>query len=122
MKNNNLETVLAYYAAINNKDAETAAEKLADNVKIITPLEERQGKEGVVTALKGFCAAINSLTINAKLADGDQVMLTYNIEFPKPIGNLRAAGLLTLENDLINCIELYYDARAVQVKRDEIFS
>ena len=122
MSNNNLSTVLAYYEAINQKKPSLAAEKLADNVQIISPLARKNGKVDVVDALKGFCSAVEGITITAKFASEDQVMLAYDILFPKPIGNLRAAGLLNLDQGLITRIELFYDGQTVMSKKDEIFS
>ena len=122
MTNENLSVVLSYYQAINDKNTNTAAQYLAQNVQIISPLATKHGKDDVVSALKGFCSAVESVFIRAKFSDNDQVMLAYDITFPEPIGNLRAAGLLTLENNLIVCIELFYDGQAVATKKDAIFS
>ncbi len=122
MSNNNLSTVLAYYEAINQKQPDLAAEKLAENVSILSPLDEKHGKTEVVNALKGFCSAVESVSIRAEFSKDNQVMLAYDILFPKPIGNLRAAGLITLDQNLITNIELFYDGRIVQTKKDEIFS
>lgn len=122
MANDNLTTVLAYYEAINQQQIELAAEKLTDNIKLISPLDERSGKENVLPALEGFSKAIEGVSITAKLSEGSQVMLAYDILFPEPVGKLRAAGLLTLKNGLIAEIELFYDGRRVQAKKDEIFS
>ena len=76
----------------------------------------------MIQALKGFCSTMDSLSITTKLASEDQVMLAYNITFPEPIGNLRAAGLLNLDNNLITRIELFYDGQSVLSAKDKIFS
>lgn len=122
MSKNNLLIVLAYYEAINQKRPDLAAEKLSDNVKLITPLDEKHGKTEVTGAIKGFCSAMENVFIKAKFASDDQVMLAYNILFPQPIGNLPAAGLLTLDQGLITNIELYYDGSVLISKKNEIFS
>ena len=119
---NNLSIVLAYYEAINQKKPSLAAEKLAEEVKIISPLDEKNGKKDVVNALKGFCAAVERVFVKSKFSNGNQVMLAYDIYFPEPVGKLPAAGLITLEKNLIVNIELFYDGRVVQAKKDEIFS
>jgi hypothetical protein len=36
---------------------------------------------------------------------------------PEPIGKFRAAALMDFENDKITKIELFYDARAFEVKK-----
>lgn len=122
MFNDNLSTVLAYYEAINQKQPDLAAAKLADNITLITPLAELHGKVDVINALKGFCSAVEKVFIREKFSKDNQVMLAYDIFFPQPVGKLRAAGLITLEKNLIANIELFYDGRIVQAKKDEIFS
>jgi len=49
-------------------------------------------------------------------------MLAFDLDFPPPIGNLPIAALMTFKNKLIVKIELFYDARPVDMKKDEIFS
>lgn len=122
MSENNLSIVLAYYDAINQKNPSLAAEKLADNVKIITPLATRAGKVNVVEALKGLCSTVERVTITAKFTSDNQVMLAIDMLFPKPIGNLRAAGLLNVDQGLITRIELFYDGQVIMSKKDQIFS
>lgn len=122
MSNSNLNTVLAYYQAINEKKADEAAKQLHDEVQLITPLDEKHGKSEVLGALNGFCSAIESLSIRAQFAAENQVMLAYDIYFPEPVGQLRAAGLLTLEQKQIIRIELFYDGQAVLSQKDAIFS
>ena len=122
MSTNNLSTALAYYEAINQKNVEVAAEKLAENVKIISPLATKSGKPDVLDALKGLCLATQSVAVTANFADENQVMLALDIRFPEPIGILRAAVLLNFDQGLIKHIEMFYDGQAVMSKKDEIFS
>ena len=121
MNEQNLKIVLAYYDAISNKCPQLAAEYLAEEVQLTTPLAAISGKSTVVPALTGFSNAIEGIEIRAKFTKENQVMLAYNIIFPQPIGSLRAAGLFTIKNNLINNIELFYDSKQVETKRDEIF-
>ena len=122
MSTHNLDTALAYYAAIGSGNPQLAAEKLADTIEIITPLAHQKGKNTVVESLKGFSKAVESITINARMASGNEVMLTYDILFPEPTGNLKAAGLLTFDNDLIARIEMFYDTKNLSEQKDKIFS
>ncbi|MAZ78280.1 MAG: hypothetical protein CMF39_06335 [Legionellaceae bacterium] len=122
MSEKNLSVVLEYYDAISKKQLERAAEKLADNVQIISPLATKNGKRDVLAALKGFSSVVENIKITDQFASGDKVMLAYEMLFPKPIGILRAAGLINLENGLIKRIELFYDGQVVMSKKDDIFS
>ena len=121
MPNNNLSIVSAYYQAINEKQPDKAAQYLHDHIELISPLDERQGKEAALNALRGFCTSVDTLLIRAQFSKDNQVMLAYDILFPEPIGNLKAAGLLTLNNNLITRIELFYDSQVVIRKKDDSF-
>ena len=118
---NNLDVVLSYYADINNKNPDAAATKLADNVSIVSPLDEKHGKEAVFAALQGFCSVIDRVEIRSSMANEDQALLAYNIFFQEPIGLLTAGGLIDLQDGLITRIELFFDPRKVISKKDEIY-
>ena len=118
----NLATISAYYEAITNKSPQLAAEHLGEEVKLVTPLAEVSGKGAVVGAIIGFSEAIDGINFKAKLSNDSQVMLAYEIIFPRPIGAVRAAGLFTLKDDKIQNIELYYDSQSMESKKDEIFN
>lgn len=119
---NNLATVLSYYEAIKNRQPDLAAKKLSEKIRIITPLDEKNGKSEVLGAIKGFCTVMEKFDITAAFSQGGEVMLAYDVYFPEPIGKLRSAGLIKLEDDLITNIELFYDGRLLQTKKDDIFS
>ncbi len=111
-----------YYRALASKDIVTASQFLHPEVKLISPLAEIETKPVVIKALEGFLAALERLEIRivSKLSD-DQTILFLNPYFHQPIGKLRTAALITLENDLIKEIELFYDAKSFASKRNEIF-
>ena len=121
MSDNNLTIAIAYYEAINQNNPSLAAERLADNVKIITPLATKCGKANVVEALKKMCSIVESVTIKTKFSSEDQVMLAIDMLFPKPIDILRVASLLNFERGFIARIEMFYDGQAIISKKNEIF-
>lgn len=118
-----IELVTKYYAHINANEPQAAAQLLASDIALISPLAQPQGKEEVVPALQGFCEAVQQVEICEAIASGDKVFLIYNIYFPEPIGKLRAAGIIDVDvaDGLINKIELIYDARPLVAKKDDIF-
>lgn len=122
MSDSNLSIVLSYYDAINHNDPNLAAKKLADDVKIISPLATKTGKVDVIEALKNICSIVERVTIRSKFSSEDHVMLALDMRFPKPIGILRVASLLKLEQGLIARIEMFYDSQVIISKKDEIFS
>ena len=56
--------------------------------------------------------SVVNLKVNAKFGSEDQAMLTYDMEFPEPIGVTRTAVLMTFQDGLIARSELFFDARS----------
>ena len=117
----NLKAALNYYGAMQAKDFDTMESYLGDEICLISPLAEINGKEEVLTAAKNFGGMLKEIHIRSKFADNNQVMLSYDMIVPEPIGKFRAAALMDFENNKITRIELFYDARAFEVKKDDIF-
>ena len=122
MSNKNLASAVAYYQAMNNKDLSAIEKYLHPEVRLISPLADITGKDAVLNSVKHFLAIFNKLTIRAQCGGGDQVMLAYDLDCPPPIGLYRGAVLLTFQEGLIIGYELFYDARPIEKKRDEIFA
>lgn len=121
MMQNNIDTAIAYYQAMNAKNIPGVEKYLHPNVRFITPLADITGKEALMPAIRGFMSLLKTLTIRATCASEDQVMLAYNVEFPAPIGVSRSVAFMTFNNGLITHIELFYDARPFEEKKKEIF-
>ena len=119
--NDNLSLTSSYYNAMLAKDFDKMASYLHDNVHFIGPLAEMHGKDAVVTAAKNFGGILQDIQIRSRFAAGDQIMLAYDIVAPAPIGKFRAAVLMEFTNRLISKIELFYDTRPFQEKKNEIF-
>ena len=116
MSEKNIASAVAYYQAMNNKDISAVEKYLHPEVRLIGPLADISGKEGVLNSIKYLIAAFNKLTIRAQFGAGEQVMLAYDIDFPAPIGISRAAVLLTFQDGLIIRYELFFDARPFEKK------
>lgn len=108
----NLKAALSYYEAMQAKDFDVMASYLSEDVCLISPLAEINGKEAVQAAAKNFGGILKEIHIRSKFADNNQVMLAYDMIVPEPIGKFRAAALMGFENNKITRIELFYDARA----------
>jgi predicted DNA-binding protein YlxM (UPF0122 family) len=118
----NLVVVETYYRLMVEKNFDVMGKYLHPDVHFIGPLAEMIGKEAVVDAAKKLNELLDTIEIRAKFSSGNQIMLAYDFMFPKPIGKLRAAVLMELQNKLITKIELFYDGRPFEDKKDEIFS
>ena len=119
MSEKNLTSAVAYYQAMNNKDLSTMEKYLHPEVRLISPLADITGKEAVLNSVKQFLSIFNKLTIRAQLGSGDQVMLAYDLDCPTPIGLYRGAVLLTFREGLINCYELFFDAKPIERMKNE---
>lgn len=119
--NDNLEAAENYYQAMLAHDFETMASYLHDNVHLISPLAELDGKEAVVAAAKNLSQLLRDIQFRAKFAAHDQIMFAYDFMFSAPIGTLRSAVLMTFADHCIVKIELFYDARPFVQKKNEIF-
>lgn len=106
----------AYYLAMGNKNTSEMGKFLHPEIHFVAPLVTISGKENVLEGAKGFVSILNNITIRAICGSGDQVMMAYDLDFPLPIGILRVAALLTVNNNLIEKIELFFDARSFERK------
>lgn len=118
----NLKAAISYYGAMQAKDFDTMENYLGDEICLISPLAEINGKEEVLTAAKNFGEMLKEIHIRSKFADNNQVMLAYDMIVPAPTLQFRAAALMDFENNKITRIELFYDVQAFEVKKDDIFS
>lgn len=120
--NNHLKIAKAYYQAMLNKDLEAISDYLAENVHIISPLGEVNGKPGVLEAAQNLMKLLHDINFRTECAFDDHVVMVYDFLFPEPVGKLRAAGWLSFANDKIVNIELFYDGRPFERMKQQIFS
>lgn len=116
MNKNNMEIAKSYYTAMGKKNIQEFEQYLHPDVKVISPLIEKTGKEVVLEALKGFIAAFNTLMIRAAFDSPDQAILVIDVDYPAPIGNIRTASLISIQDALIVKIELFFDGRPFQTR------
>lgn len=122
MNTKNVAIARAYYAAMIDKNMEVVEKYLHPDVRLISPFARVDGKEAVLGAARGFAALLQAVTIRSGFGSDNQAMLAYDLTFPAPIGLLRAAVLMTFCEDRIREIELFYDARPFEQKKDAIFA
>lgn len=118
---NNVAIAMAYYRAMNDKNLASISQYLHSDVHFVGPMAEFTGKEAVLESAKGFVGIFKTLTIRASFGSENQAMLVLDLDCPAPIGIFRTASLLTIKDGLIVRIELFYDARPLEKKRDDIF-
>jgi ketosteroid isomerase-like protein len=111
MNEKNVASAVAYYQAMADKDLTAMARHLHPDVRLTSPMDDLDGKEAVLAAVKPLVNLIKSITVRAKFASEDQAMLAYDMEFAKPVGVCRTAVLMTFKDGLIARSELFFDAR-----------
>lgn len=112
----------AYYQAMTQHQFEQMMEFLHDEVEFIGPLAHFSGKTAVIEAARQLTQILKQITIRSEHAYGDEVMLAYDFEFTDPINHLRAACLMTVKEQRITQIELFYDARPFEHLSATIFN
>jgi SnoaL-like protein len=120
----NVASAEAYYKAMNDKDLAGVGRHLHPDVEFIGPWATLTGKEAVLEAAKRFVSFTKGIRIRAEFGSETQAMLTYDADFGEPIGICRTALLMTFKADLIERMELFYDARPFEknLQKNAIFS
>lgn len=121
MSKSNVSVAEAYYTAMAKKDMNEMEKYLHPEARLISPLDELEGKEAIRSAAKRFTELFTALTIRAKCGSDDQAMLAIDLNFPAPIGNVRTAVLVSFKEELMAKIELFFDPRYLEPNKDEIY-
>ncbi|MBP6986064.1 MAG: nuclear transport factor 2 family protein [Alphaproteobacteria bacterium] len=119
---NNMAIAELYYTAMGNKDISVIEKYASDHIQFIGPFAEFQGKQQYLEITGNFIAEIESLNIRTLVGSGDQVTVIYDVHFPDPIGKIRGAALMDFQDGKVAKVELFYDTRPVERKKDDIFS
>ncbi len=106
-----LASAVAYLRAYEQHDLEAIASHLHPDVRYDAPVARLSGKPAVLEAARRFSAALVGLTVKARFAAGEQVMVAYELRFPEPVGVQRAAQLMTFRDGLIAEVQAYFDPR-----------
>lgn len=122
MDNKTVARTREFYTLMSEKKITPLANYLHQDIHFITPLATLSGKEAYLQAARKFASAFNTVTIHTIFGSENQAVMIYDVELPAPIGKFRAAAILTFENSLIRELELIYDARLLEMKKEEIFS
>lgn len=117
MTQTNIKVVEAYYKAMNNKDRAGMAQYVHPDVHFLGPLAELTGRDIVLEGVERLFPLFENIVIRAKVGSDTQVMFAYDLNCEDPIGTLRVAALMILEEALITRIELFFDARPFFEKR-----
>jgi ketosteroid isomerase-like protein len=101
----------AYYEAVSKRDIQSVARLLHPDVRLLGPLGNAEGKESVLQAVTRFAGLLKSLRVNICFGSGDQAVVNYDADCGEPFGVIRSVALISLKDDRIARIELFFDAR-----------
>lgn len=114
MSEKNINSAVAYYQAINDKDLAVIEKLLHPNIRFLGPLADITGKNEYLESLKRFFfPSFKKITIRAQFGTGDQAMLVFDLDCPPPIGIVRTAVLMTFKDQLIVRLEAFFDPRPI---------
>lgn len=100
-----------YYEAVSSKHTQNVAILLHPDVRLIGPLGNADGKESVLQAVTRFAGLLKSLHVIVSFGSEDRAVVNYDVNFGKPFGIIRSVALISVRDNLISRIELFFDAR-----------
>lgn len=118
---NIIDIAEAYYLAMAEKNTVEMGKYLHPNVHFVGPSAEMTGRGEVLDATAKLLPFFRTLTIREKIAAGHQVMIAYDIENLPPINSFRITAILTIEDNQITKIVLFYNARPFDVNKTNLF-
>lgn len=89
---------------------------------MISPLATVKGKAAALESIHKLYNIAQHIRVRAQFSNENSVMLALDTDFPAPIGTLPVASLLSFKEGLISQVELFYDARPLEQKKDDIFA
>ena len=108
---NVLEIGEAYLNALNAKDVAKITSLADEGIHFKMPFAEAYKRDGFLMAVRRMLANLKELRILSKFSSGNQAMFLYETQFNQPVGTVKAASLMTIENDKILEMEVIFDAR-----------
>jgi ketosteroid isomerase-like protein len=107
-----IDAALAFLEAFAKQDLTTAARYLADDVEFVSPRLHLHGKADMLAAVGEFAQVVTGLDVIAAMADGDQVLVMYDMH-TGPFGTMRAADHLIVVEGRITRDLLVFDTASL---------
>jgi ketosteroid isomerase-like protein len=109
--------VEAYFRAWSSGDCDRARTMMADDLKMVTPMNRYDSADAVLLALKQIVSMMKKATLLRSVVEGDQAVLLHEGVFPEPGGVVRSMEVLKVENGKIRSIEMIYDPTGLKQLR-----
>jgi hypothetical protein len=99
---------LAFLEAFAKHELTAAAAYVADDIEFVSPRVHLHGASDYLAAVGEFAPAVTSLDVIAAMAEGDQVLVMYDMH-TGPFGTIRAADHFTVVDERITKDLLVFD-------------
>jgi len=100
-----LDIALTYFKAWSNKDFESAAENLSENITFEMPINAYATKEAFMEAVKFTGMHCSDIKLLAQFGNTEEALLLYDMVL-NPIGKMRIAEYFKIHNKKI--IKIYH--------------
>lgn len=107
----NLDTAQAFKAALAKGDVGAARKLMHDDMTFKGPLDAFDKPEPYLDALKKLASIVERVDAKKLLADGDDVVMFYDMVTRTPAGTAFIAEWLTFRDGRIASIRTVFDAR-----------
>ena len=105
------EIVDQYYAAWTNKDFATARRLLHDDLSFHGPIDTFDNADDYLAALTRLASIVTRVERRKVFVDGQDVCEVYDLVTATPAGTAPVAEWLTVKDDKIAAIRVFFDAR-----------
>jgi SnoaL-like protein len=114
MTNDPRTIVERFFAAqvANDKDAMLAL--MAPNLEYANVLNSYASAEAFLGPLMGFNKLLRGIAIVQCIVDGNRAAVLYDCDIPPPIGTLRTAWFVSVENGKLRTIQSIFDATEIR--------
>lgn len=111
---------LAYIEACGRKDLQTVERLLASNVSFVGPGNAVTGAAPYLSVLKRLGPVWQGSEVHKAFVDGADVCVLYDFVTNTPAGKVPIVEWLSIENDRIASVRLFFDRVSFKPAADEL--
>jgi ketosteroid isomerase-like protein len=109
--------VEAYFRAWSSGDCDRARTMVADDLKMVTPMNSYDTADAMLPVLKQIVGVMKKATLLRTVVEGDHAVLLHESVFPEPAGTVRSVEIFKVANGKIRSIEMIYDPAGLKQLR-----
>ncbi|MFT3835742.1 MAG: nuclear transport factor 2 family protein [Myxococcaceae bacterium] len=109
--------VEAYFRAWSGGDCDRARTMVADDLKLVTPMNSYDTADAMIPVLKQISGMMKKSTLLRSVVEGDHAVLFHETVFPEPAGTMRSMEIYKVANGKIRSIDMIYDPTGLKLLR-----